>query len=133
MNSNIGRLPHEITAIEPTNQLPAFADDEYCWTDAVDSNYLPVPCDCKSRHNIDVSYGNFLEKMAVFREILHTRTLVSAIAYHVLSSSTHYGNLPRIPQLSFVLARGAKLELEGSRLIENLQRETIVLTRELEC
>jgi hypothetical protein len=119
---NIRRLPHKVAAIKPTDQLATFADDEYCRTDAINCHDLPVSRNCESRDNVDVSYGDLLQKMSILREDLHARTFVAAITDHVFTGCAHHGNFSRIPQLPFVFARRPELEFEGPGFVKNLKK-----------
>jgi hypothetical protein len=60
--------------------------------------------------------------MAILGEDLHARTFVPTIANDIFAGVSHDRNFSRVPQLAFLLARNAKLELEGARLLKDLQR-----------
>lgn len=120
MNRDVGRLSHIIAAIKPTQKVSVFGYNENCGTDAVHCYDFTMSRNCQSSHNVNVANGNFLEKMSVFRENLHSGALVSAVANNVFSARTHHGNFTRVPKLSFIFSGGSELKLVGAGFFKHL-------------
>lgn len=122
MNSNIGRFSHVIAAIEPTQQLAAFADYENGGADTVDRDDLSIARNCQSGHDVDVSDRDLLQKVTALGEDLHAGPFVSSVANHVFAAGPHDGHLSGVPQLTLFFSGDAELELELSGFLEHLNK-----------
>lgn len=115
-----------IAAVEPVDQVTILRDDEDGWGNAVNSNNVSSIRYGQTCNNVDVSNGDLLDVVAVLGEDLHAGTLIATVANDELAVGSHDGDLTREPELTFLLAWYAEVELEASILLKDLQDETLI-------
>ncbi len=122
VDCDVGRLGHELRALQVLVQPALLADEEDGGRDAVDGDDVPAAGDGQAGHNVDEADGDPKEEVAAGVEDLHPGSLAASVADDKGAGGAEDGDLARVPQAALLLASHAEQVAQEAVCVENLQQ-----------